>query len=61
MTYTPLQTVSAAFDTNIKTARGVAVPNCLYSTSSKYLAIGTTLSNIALFEVGVKDFRILKE
>lgn len=61
MTYTALQTVSAVFDINIKAARGVSVPTCVFSTSSKFLAIGTTLSNIALFEVGVKDFKILKD
>lgn len=59
MTFAILITVSAAFDTNNKKAKGIGQPTCLYSTSGKYLAVGTSLENVILFEVGVKDYRIL--
>ena len=35
------------------------MPSCI-SASSLYLAVGTSLSNVALFEVGVKNFRLLE-
>jgi WD40 repeat protein len=61
MTYVQLSLVTAAFDPHNKAAKGVGLPTCIYSTSSKYLAIGTTFSNIALFEVGSRDYKILKD
>lgn len=61
MTYVQLSLVSAAFDPNNKLAKGVGLPTCIFTTSSKYMAIGTSLANIALFEVGSKDYRVLKD
>lgn len=61
MTYVHLSLVSSAFDPSNKNAKGVGLPICIHSTSSKYLAIGTTLANIALFEVGSRDYKVLKD
>jgi hypothetical protein len=59
MSYVPLTNVSKLFDTTDRKAKGVGVPVCISSTNSRFLAIGTSLSNVALFEVGVKDYKIL--
>lgn len=39
---------------------GVGVPSSI-SATSKYLAIGTSLSNIAVFENNSKGFKVLKQ
>lgn len=56
--YSTLSTVSRLFDASNTSIVGVGVPCCL-SASKKFLAVGTSLSNIALFEVGVRQHKLL--
>ena len=47
MVYTSLKNVSKLFNT--KEVSGVGIPTCISGTGSKFLALGTSLGNIALF------------
>lgn len=57
MTYVSLKNVTALFDSE---NRGVGLPTCISTTGDKFLAVGTSNSTIAVFEVGVKGHKILK-
>jgi predicted NBD/HSP70 family sugar kinase len=59
MTYNTLSNVSKLFDTNDHKVIGIGVPCCLSATSKRFLVIGTSLSNIVLFEVGLKQHKVL--
>jgi WD40 repeat protein len=37
----------------------VGVPTCISTSGNRFLAIGTSIGNVVIFEVGVKDFRTL--
>lgn len=52
-----LKNVTKLFDTS--EAKGVGIPNCISGTGSKFLALGTSMGNIALFEIEVDGYRIL--
>ena len=47
MVYAVLKNVSQLFD--IAEIKGVGVATCISSTGSRFLAIGTSLGNVALF------------
>lgn len=38
----------------------VGLPTSIYATSSKFLAVGTSQSSVALFEMGVKNYRLME-
>jgi WD40 repeat protein len=59
MVFNRLSNVSRLFDTTDIKAVGVGVPSSI-SATPKFLAIGTSLSNIALFENNAKGFKVLQ-
>lgn len=57
MMYVALKNVTQLFD--ISESKGVGMATCISSTGSRFLAIGTSMGNVALFEIGVKGYRTL--
>lgn len=57
MIYIPLKNVSELFDISTSQTKGVGVPTCI-STSDRFLAIGTSIGNIVIFEIGL-SYKIL--
>jgi len=57
MSFTVLKNVTSLFE-NPET-KGVGIPTAISATGSKFLAVATSLSNIALFEVGVRNHKLL--
>jgi len=57
MTYVVLKNVTGLFENPV--SKGVGMPTVISATGSKFLAVGTSMGNIALFEVGVKGYKIL--
>lgn len=57
--YSALSNVSKIFDTANTSIVGIGVPCCLSATSKRFMAVGTSLSNIVLFEVGVRQHKLL--
>jgi hypothetical protein len=37
----------------------IGLPTSIYATSSKFLAVGTSQSSVVLFEMGVKNYRLM--
>lgn len=40
--------------------RLVGLPTSIFASSSKFLAIGTSQSSVVLFEMGVKNYRLME-
>jgi hypothetical protein len=59
MSYTMLKNVTKLFDTT--EAKGVGIPTCIAGTGSRFLGLGTSLGNIAVFEVQVPGYKTLGE
>lgn len=52
-----IKNVSKPFET---TNKFVGLPTSIFATSSKFLAIGTSQSSVVLFEMGVKNYKLLE-
>lgn len=59
MVYIILKNVSELFDINNSESKGVGVPTCISTSGNKFLAVGTSIGNVVIFEIGVKGYRIL--
>ena len=57
MSFVVLKNVTELFENPEK--KGVGIPTVISATGSKFLAVGTSLGNTALFEVGVKGYKLL--
>ena len=57
MTFVPLKNVTALFENPEN--NGVGIPTVIAATGSKFLAVGTSMGNIAVFQVGVKGYKLL--
>ncbi len=57
MTFIVLKNVTALFEN--PQSKGVGIPTVISATGTKFLAVGTSMGNIALFEIGVKGYKIL--
>ncbi len=57
MSFTVLKNVTALFQSAQNT--DIGIPTVISATGSKFLAVGTSLGNIALFEIGVNGYKLL--
>eukprot|EP00919_Chromeraceae_sp_WS-2016_P024117 GHVR01057111.1.p1 GENE.GHVR01057111.1~~GHVR01057111.1.p1 ORF type:complete len:103 (-),score=4.17 GHVR01057111.1:147-455(-) len=57
MSYIVLKNVTNLF--NNEQNKDVGIPTAISATGSRFLAIGTSMGNVALFEIGVEGYKIL--
>lgn len=57
MSFVVLKNVTALFEN--PESNGVGIPTVISAKGGKYLAVGTSIGNIAVFTVGVKGYKLL--
>ena len=57
VTFMNISNVSKPFEA---TNRFIGLPTAIAATSSKFLAIGTSQSSVVLFQMGVKNYRLME-